>query len=189
MLDSYQKVIGPEGNTHRHGIVHCQITDPALLERFRKLDVLAFVQPIFIDYDMHIYEDRIGPALTSTSYAWRTLYESGVHTSFGTDCPVETFDTMPNLYTAVTRQNVTGQGKQRFLPGQAMTMEQALKCYTIEGAYASGEEGQKGTITPGKLADFIVLDRDLFQIDPEEILQTKVLQTWVQGQLCYTVAP
>ena len=93
------------------------------------------------------------------------------------------------LYTAVTRQNVTGQGKQRFLPGQAMTMEQALKCYTIEGAYASGEEDQKGTITPGKLADFIVLDRDLFQIDPEEILQTKVLQTWVQGQLCYTVAP
>lgn len=176
-------------NRPRHGIVHCQITDPALLERFRKLDVLAFVQPIFIDYDMHICEDRIGPALTSTSYAWRTLYESGVHTSFGTDCPVETFDTMPNLYTAVTRQNVTGQGKQRFLPGQAMTMEQALKCYTIEGAYASGEEGQKGTITPGKLADFIVLDRDLFQIDPEEILQTKVLQTWVQGQLCYTVAP
>lgn len=169
----------------RHGIVHCQITDQALLRRFRALDVLAFVQPIFIDYDMNICEERIGKSLTSTSYAFRTLFENGVHLSFGTDCPVEKFDTMPNIYCAVTRQNVTGQSKRAFLPQEAMSVEQAVRAYTVEGAYASGEEDLKGTITPGKLADFIVLDRDIFQIDPEEILQATVLQTWVEGQKRY----
>lgn len=174
------QLLCPE-NHPRHGIVHCQITDQALLRRFRTLDVLAFVQPIFIDYDMNICQSRIGEALTSTSYAWRNLYENGVHVSFGTDCPVEKFDTMPNLYSAVTRQNVSGEGKRAFLPQEAMTMEQALKCYTIEGAYASGEEHLKGSITPGKLADFILLDQDLFQIDPEEILHTHVEEAWVSG--------
>ncbi len=160
-LDSYAKVLKDGKNPNRHGIVHCQITDQALLRRFRTLDVLAFVQPIFIDYDMNICQSRIGEALTSTSYAWRNLYENGVHVSFGTDCPVEKFDTMPNLYSAVTRQNVSGEGKRAFLPQEAMTMEQALKCYTIEGAYASGEEHLKGSITPGKLADFVVCDEAL----------------------------
>ena len=110
---------------------------------------------------------------------------NGVHVSLGTDCPVEKFDTMPNLYCAVARKNVAGGEKQTFLPQEALTMEQALKCYTVEGAYASGEEEEKGSISPGKLADFIVLDRDLFSIPEEEILQTKVLQTWVEGQLRY----
>lgn len=169
----------------RHGVVHCQITDQALLRRFRQLDVLAFVQPIFIDYDMRICQDRVGEELTASSYAWRSLYENGVHVSLGTDCPVEKFDTMPNLYCAVARKNVAGGEKQTFLPQEALTMEQALKCYTVEGAYASGEEEEKGSISPGKLADFIVLDRDLFSIPEEEILQTKVLQTWVEGQLQY----
>ena len=169
----------------RHGVVHCQITDQALLRRFRQLDVLAFVQPIFIDYDMRICQDRVGEELTASSYAWRSLYENGVHVSLGTDCPVEKFDTMPNLYCAVARKNVAGGEKQTFLPQEALTMEQALKCYTVEGAYASGEEEEKGSISPGKLADFIVLDRDLFSIPEEEILQTKVLQTWVEGQLRY----
>lgn len=171
-------------NHPRHGIVHCQITDQALLRRFRTLDVLAFVQPIFIDYDMNICADRIGENLTHTSYAFRTLFENG-HLSFGTDCPVEKFDTMPNLYCAVTRKNVTGQDKRAFLPQEAMTVEQAVKAYTIEGAYASGEEDIKGTITPGKLADFVVLDRNIFEIDPEEILEAQVLQTWVEGEKQY----
>ena len=137
---------------------------------------------------MNICQSRVGEALTSTSYAWRNLYENGVHVSFGTDCPVEKFDTMPNLYSAVTRQNVSGEGKHTFLPQEAMTMEQALKCYTIEGAYASGEEHLKGSITPGKLADFILLDQDLFQIDPEEILHTHVEEAWVSGVCRYKKA-
>lgn len=183
-LDAIERAqkLCPQQNP-RHGIVHCQITDAGLLRRFRQLDVLAFVQPIFIDYDRNICRSRVGDALTGSSYAWKSLYENDVHTCLGTDCPVEKFDPLPNLYTAVTRKGLSGD-KTPFLPQEALSLEQALKCYTIEGAYASGEEQIKGSITPGKLADFIVLDRNLFETDPEEILQAQVLQTWVGGQ-CY----
>lgn len=169
----------------RHGIVHCQITDEALLNRFKELDVLAFVQPIFIDYDMNIVKDRVGLELANTSYAWKTMVENGVHVSFGTDCPVEPFNTMPNIYSAVTRKNITGK-KQEYLPKEKMSMHEAIYAYTVEGAYASGEENIKGTISVGKLADFIVLDKDLFNMcSDEEILDTHVLETYVDGKLVY----
>ncbi len=170
----------------RHGIVHCQITDEALLNRIRDLKVVTMVQPIFIDYDMNIAESRVGKELTKTSYAWRTMIDKGIHTSYGTDCPVETFNTMPNIYSAVARKNVTGKEKKVFLPDEKVSMYEAIQAYTVEGAYASGEEKIKGTITPGKLADFIVLDKDLFNLECEEdILDTKVIQTYFDGQLVY----
>lgn len=170
----------------RHGIVHCQITDEALLERFRKLEVLAFIQPIFIDYDMNIVADRVGPEIAETSYLWKTMIKKGIHASFGTDCPVEAFNTMPNLYSAVARKNLTGEKKRIYLPEEKMTMQEAVHAYTVEGAYASGEEKAKGSITEGKLADFIVLDRDLFELSSdEEILETKVLETYLDGKLVY----
>lgn len=170
----------------RDGIVHCQITDEGLLNRIRDLKVLTLVQPIFIDYDMNIVESRVGAEITETSYAWKTMIDKEIHTSFGTDCPVESFNTMQNLYTAVTRKNLTGKEKKIFLPKEKMSMEEALKAYTIEGAYASGEEQIKGSITAGKLADFIVLDKDLFNLNnEEEILETKVIATYFEGELVY----
>ena len=172
----------------RHGMVHCQILSEGQLRRMAELDVTAFVQPVFINGDMHIAPGRLGGKRLAHSYAWGDMERLGLHMAFGTDCPVEKFDTMPNLYSAVTRQNVSGEGKRAFLPQEAMTMEQALKCYTIEGAYASGEEHLKGSITPGKLADFILLDQDLFQIDPEEILHTHVEEAWVSGVCRYKKA-
>lgn len=169
----------------RHGIVHCQITDKAQLERLAELKVMALVQPIFIDYDMNIVGERVGAELAGTSYAWRTMVELGVHVSFGTDCPVEAFDTMPNIYTAVSRKNITGD-RRAYLPEQAMTMEQAIRAYTAESAYATSEENKKGTISAGKFADFIILDRDLFSLESEEeILNTRVLETYVGGRLEY----
>lgn len=174
------------GKNLRDGIVHCQITDEGLLNRIRNLKVLTLVQPIFIDYDMNIVESRVGAELTETSYAWKTMTDKGIHTSFGTDCPVESFNTMQNLYTAVTRKNLTGKEKKIFLPKEKMSMEEALKAYTIEGAYASGEEQIKGSIAAGKLADFIVLDKDLFNLNnEEEILETKVVETYFDGELVY----
>lgn len=170
----------------RHGIVHCQITDEALLDRFKDLDVLAFIQPIFIDYDMNIVADRVGNNLAETSYAWKTMIDKGIHASFGTDCPVESFDTMPNIYSAVTRKNLTGNEKKVYLPAEKMSMHEAIKAYTLEGAYASGEEDVKGTISAGKLADFILLDRDLFNLtSDEEILDTQVIETYVGGKNVY----
>ena len=170
----------------RHGIVHCQITDEELLNRIKKLNVITFIQPIFIDYDMTIVYDRVGNALSETSYAWKTMIDKGIHASFGTDCPVEKFDTMPNIYTAVTRKNVTGEEKRVYLPNQKLSIDEALKAYTIEGAYASGEEHIKGSITAGKLADFILLNKDLYNLaDDEEILNTKVIETYVNGESVY----
>lgn len=170
----------------RHGIVHCQITDEELLNRIRELNVITFVQPIFIDCDIHTVYDRVGNELAETSYAWKTMIDKGIHASFGTDCPVERFDTMPNIYTAVTRKNITGEEKKIYLPNQKLTMDEALKAYTIEGAYASGEEHIKGSITAGKLADFILLNKDLYNLDDdEEILNTKVIETYVDGQSVY----
>lgn len=175
-------------NYIRHGIVHCQITDDNLLKRIRALDILALIQPIFIDYDMNIVYDRVGKELAETSYAWKTMIDYGIHTSFGTDCPVEKFDTMPNIYTAVTRKNINTNGKEKkiFIPNEKLSMDEAIKAYTLEGAYASGEEKKKGSIEAGKLADFIVLDKDLFNLDnEEEILDTCVLETYVDGKLVY----
>lgn len=170
----------------RHGIVHCQISDEALLSRFRELEALAFIQPIFIDYDMNIVSDRVGEELAKTSYSWKTMINKGVHASFGTDCPVESFDTMPNIYSAVARKNITGDNKRVYLPNEKLTMEEAIYAYTVEGAYASGEENIKGSLSEGRLADFIVLDRDLFNLgSEEEILDTNVVETYVDGELVY----
>ena len=130
------------GEKFRDGIVHVQITDGALLDRFRQQDVMALVQPVFIDYDMHIVRDRTGD-MADTSYAWKTLADKGVHVSFGTDCPVESCEPMPNIYTAVTRKNLTGAGVMVYRPEEKMTVEQAVRAYTVEGAYASGEEAVK----------------------------------------------
>lgn len=171
----------------RHGIVHCQITDDRLIERFKELDVLAFVQPIFIDYDMNIVADRVGNDMAQTSYAWKTMIDKGIHVSFGTDCPVESFNTMPNIYSAVTRKNISGDEKKVYLADEKVSMYEAIRAYTFEGAYASVEEDIKGTISPGKLADFIILDKDLFNLaNDEEILDTHVVETYVDGKKVYS---
>lgn len=188
-LDSieYAQKAYPSHNP-RHGIVHCQITDESLLNRFKELNVLAFIQPIFIDYDMNIIYDRVGNDIASSSYAWKTMIDKGIHASFGTDCPVELFNTMPNIYSAVARKNISENEKKTYLLSEKLSMERAIKAYTIEGAYASGEEHIKGSISPGKLADFIILDKDLFNLDSEEeILDTHVLETYVGGKKVYSV--
>jgi hypothetical protein len=188
-LDAIEYAQTHDPNHHpRHGIVHSQITDEALLHRIKKLEALTFIQPIFIDYDMSIVRDRVGIELAETSYAWKTMINNGIHASFGTDCPVETFDTMPNIYSAVTRKNLTDKDKRTYLPNEKMSMHEAIKSYTYEGAYASGEEEVKGTISMGKLADFIILDKDLFNLSSEEeILDTHVVETYVDGKLVYSL--
>ena len=174
----------------RHGIVHCQITDEELLNRIKELNVITYIQPIFIDYDMNIVYDRVGKNLADTSYAWKTMIDKGIHASFGTDCPVERFDTMPNIYTAVTRKGITGENIKVYLPNEKLSMDEALKAYTIEGAYASGEESIKGSISVGKLADFILLNKDLYNLsDNEEILSTQIIETYIDGKSVYKRIP
>ena len=163
-----------------HAIVHCQITSKEQVKRLCRLGIMPLTQPVFIDYDMHIVYDRVGKELAETSYVWKDYLDGGVHEAFGTDCPVENFKPMRGIYCAVTRKDCKGKGP--YLPEQAVSMYDALYAYTAEGAYVSGDEDIRGKIKAGMEADFIILDRDLFEIPEEEILETKVLETYIGGE-------
>ncbi len=168
----------------RHGIVHCQITDKRQLERFKELDVIAYIQPVFIDYDMHIAFDRVGKELADTSYAWKTYLDSGVQAPFGTDCPVESFDPMRGIYCAVTGKDTKGNGPA--WPQQLLTRQQALYGYTAAGAYPSFDEDVKGKIKAGMYADFITLDTDLLTCPEEDILKARVTSTYIDGKCVFS---
>lgn len=163
----------------RHGIVHCQITDRRQVKRFKELDVIAFIQPIFIDYDMHIVFDRVGRELGSTSYAWKDYIDSGVHAPFGTDAPVENFNPMRGLYCAVTSRDLNGEGP--FLRQQILSREQALYGYTAAGAWATRDEDVKGMIKSGMYADFITVDRNLLTCPERDIITARVTSTYIGG--------
>lgn len=169
----------------RHGLVHCQITDEELLKKFSDLNVVAHVQPIFIDYDMHIVKDRVGEDMEKTSYNWKTMIDLGVPVAGGSDSPVESFNVMNNLYCAVTRRGLSGLPEEGWLPDQKMSLEEALYIFTMGGAYASYDERVNGSITVGKQADFAVIDRDIFAGDPEEIKKADVVMTVIDGEITY----
>jgi len=167
----------------RHGIVHCQITDKEQVQRFKDLDVIAYIQPVFIDYDMHIVFDRVGKELGDTSYAWKDYLDLGVHAPFGTDCPVESADPLRGIYCAATSCDTKGNGPA--WPHQILTREQSIYGYTAAGAYASFDEDVKGKIKAGMVADFITLDTDLLTCADEDILKAKVTRTFVDGECVF----
>lgn len=173
----------------RHAIIHCQITDEELLHKFRDLNVIAHIQPIFFNYDLHIAESRVGSDLIPTCYNWKTMLDLGVHVACGSDSPVESFNVMENIYSAVTRKDLSGYPEGGWMPEQKLTVEQAVYGFTQGGAYASYEEGVKGSITVGKYADFAVVDRDLFAIEPDEIKQASVCMTVLGGKIVYEKEP
>lgn len=169
--------------TPRHGIVHCQITDKALLERMAKANIIAYIQPVFINYDMHIAFDRVGQELGSSSYAWKDMVKLGIHAPFGTDCPVEAFDPMQGIYCAVTGCDLAGNGP--LWPQQILDRHTALRAYSAEGAYCTGEENIKGQIKPGMYADFILLDTDIMNCAERDILKANVTRTFIGGECVY----
>lgn len=169
----------------RHAIIHCQITDAELLRRYRDLNVVAHIQPIFLNYDLHVAEARVGSDLIPTCYNWKTMLDMGIHVACGSDSPVESFNVMENIYSAVTRKDLAGWPEGGWMPEQRLTVEQAVYGFTQGGAYASYEEGVKGSITVGKYADFAVVDRDIFRIAPDEIKNAAVCMTVLGGNLVY----
>lgn len=174
----------PENNV-RHSIVHCQITDEKLLDRFRELDVIAHVQPIFLDYDLHIVEDRVGSERAKWTYNWKTLIDKGVHVAFGSDCPVEPCNVMHGIYAAVTRKDLSGYPDGGWLPEQKISVKEALYGFTLGAAYASFEESIKGSIKEGKLADFTVLNEDIFEIEADKLKEVEVAATIVNGEIMW----
>ncbi|MCI6738427.1 MAG: amidohydrolase, partial [Intestinibacter sp.] len=184
-IDSYEKTFGEEGNKLRHALIHCQITDKALLERIAKLGIVVSYQPIFLDYDMHVVENRCGKELSSTSYAFKTLGDLGGKIAYGTDCPVEDCNPFPNIYSAVTRKDSTGFPEGGFYPEECVDVYTAIDAYTEGSAYMEFMEGKKGRIKPGQLADIVVLDKDIFTCDPMEIRDILPVMTMIDGKVVY----
>ncbi len=185
VLDAYQKVIEKE-NKLRHGIIHCQITDLPLLQRFKAMDIVAYVQPIFLHYDLHIVEDRVGKNLASSSYAFKTMDNLGLHVAYGTDAPVEGLNVFHNIHCAIHRQDLNDFPNQGFYPKEKVTLESAIDHLTCDGAYTSFEEHNKGRLLPGYLADLIVLDQAIFTMDSSLIKTVQVDLTMVNGQIVYS---
>lgn len=183
-MDVYEQIQWENPRTDcRHGIVHCQIMDAEQQDRFRKLGTIGYVQPIFLRCDMNIVDDCVGKEIGDQSYNWRRFLDQGVHLSGGSDCPVEGFDVLENIQYAVTRTNF--ESGKSWNPEQSFTMDEALKLFTIEGAYASFGEAVRGSLSIGKEANMVVLDKDITAVDPSEISGLKVMETIVKGDTVY----
>ena len=167
----------------RFRIEHDQVIAPDQFAQYKKLGVVASVQPCHLLTDMNWAVERIGPERARTSYPWKQFLDNGVPLAFGTDYPVEPINPFRGLYAAVTRKNEAGT--KDYYPEQKITIEQALLAYTTGSAYAQFAETEKGTLAPGMLADFVVLDRDLTKFSPQEILKTGVVRTVVGGKTVY----
>ncbi|HXV75122.1 MAG TPA: amidohydrolase [Candidatus Polarisedimenticolaceae bacterium] len=167
----------------RWRVEHAQHLHPDDLPRFADLGVIASMQAVHCTSDGPWVPDRIGTARAATgAYMWRALLDSGAVVTNGTDAPVEEIDPIANFHASVTRRMRDGE---RFFPEQRMTREQALRSYTLDAAYAAFEEGLKGSLTPGKLADVTVLSRDIMTVPEEQILDAEVVYTIVGGRLAY----
>jgi predicted amidohydrolase YtcJ len=179
-----KKVKSPDGaEDFRLRIEHAQVTSPPQIARFKKINVIASMQPNHLLTDMNWAEARLGHQRAEQSYAWADFLNHGVRLAFGTDYPVEPVTPFRGLYAAVTRKSENG--KKEYFPAQKITIEQAIAAYTTGSAFAEFSEKDKGTLEPGKLADFVVLDRDLSAVSPAKILATKVLRTVVGGKTVY----
>ena len=186
VMDAYQEAqrVRPDGDA-RFGILHLQITQPDLLERFRAQNIIAYMEPVCMNSDLHIAESRVGAERARTSYNYRTLCDMGVRYTISSDCPVDSLNPMDTLYVGVNRCDYAGYPEEGWMPEQKLTVEQMLCGYTRNGAYASFEEAVKGTLEEGKLADFVVLSQDPLQSDPRKLRQIVVKETVLAGRTVY----
>ncbi|MGB5739707.1 MAG: amidohydrolase [Woeseia sp.] len=186
LLDIFLDVSEANGaKDRRFRVEHAQHIHPDDLPRFAAQDVIASMQPYHAIDDGRWAEKVIGPLRAETTYAFRSLIDSGAHVAFGSDWFVAPAKPLLGIYAAVTRRTLDDANPGGWVPSQKISVEQALHAYTYEGAYSSFEEGIKGTLAPGMLADFVLLDRNLTNIDPADIRNARVLRTVVGGKTVY----
>lgn len=166
----------------RHRIEHAQVLDPADIKRFAQLDIIASMQPIHGPSDRDMAEKYWGKR-SRLAYAFKTLLNKGTKLAFGSDLPLYDFDPLKGIYAAVTRKEENGGNSWN--PKEKITVAQAVNAYTKGAAYASYEENLKGSLEIGKLADMVVLSKDIFKIAPEELLKTEILTTIWDGKIVY----
>jgi predicted amidohydrolase YtcJ len=181
VLEAYEKALKEcPREDHRHGIVHCQIMRADQWAKINKLNLHVYAQTIFLDYDINIVKQRVGEELANTSYCWKSLMKNGVTVSNGSDAPVELPDVMAGIQCAVTRKTLNGVNE--YLPDEAFTVKEAIDSFTIQGAKASFEEDKKGKIKRGMLADFVILNENLFEVSSDKIRDVKVLEVYLDGK-------
>jgi predicted amidohydrolase YtcJ len=186
ILDIYAAIEKEHGSRDRRWrIEHSQHLAVKDFDRFAQLHVIASVQPYHAIDDGRWAEGRIGHDRASRTYAFRTLLNHGVRLAFGTDWDVAPLNPMLTLYAATTRATLDGKNPDGWFPEQKLTIKEAIEAYTMGSAYAEFQESEKGSITPGKLADMVLLSDDVLSIDPVKIRDVKVFKTWVGGKLTY----
>jgi len=183
-LEKLQRERGPRDRRPR--IEHAQVVRAADKRRFQAVGAIASIQPSHCIDDMRWAERRIGPARSAIAYNFKSFVEAGARIAFGTDWYVEPMDPMLGLYAAVTRQFPDGTPAAGWFPDERLTMDQAIEFYTMGSAYAEFADERKGSLTEGKLADMVLLSKDLFTIAPREILDTRPVYTIVGGGIVYS---
>ncbi|MGD8584058.1 MAG: amidohydrolase [Chloroflexota bacterium] len=189
VLDVYEAVRAEEqargGSRLRHRIEHFQIAHPSDFERLADLDVVASMQPIHATSDMEM-ADRHWGERARNSYAWRSVLETGALLAFGSDAPVDPIEPLAGIHAAVTRRRADGRpGPEGWYPEQRLTIDEAVRGFTMGPAVATGLQRQLGSIAPGKLADLTVFERDIYQVVPDQLLTVTIAGTMVGGLFRY----
>ncbi len=185
VLEAYGAVLGGT-NDRRFRIEHAQVLAAPDFELFAKYSIIASMEATHATSDMRWAETRVGPERVKGAYAWKRFLSLGVPIANGSDFPVEDPNPLWGFYASVTRQDRQGNPPGGWMPDQRMTRMEALKSWTLAGAYAAFEEKEKGSLETGKLADFVVLSKDIMRVPAAEILNTKVLMTVVGGEIVYS---
>ena len=188
VLSIYEEVQKDNGERDRRfRIEHAQHLRAHDIARFARDRVIASMQPYHAIDDGRWAEKRIGPQRAQTTYAFRSLIDAGATVAFGTDWTVAPLNPMLSVYAAVTRRTLDGQRPAGWIPEQKISVAEAVRAYTFGSAYAEFQENEKGTIARGELADLVILSRDIFEIDPHEIDQVKVVLTIMDGRVVYEI--
>jgi hypothetical protein len=186
ILDIFEQIAATDGaRDRRFRIEHAQHLRPQDVPRFARAGVIASMQPYHCADDGRWAEKRLGPERCKGTYAFRSLLDAGAVLAFGSDWTVAPLDPLQGIAAAVTRRTLDGRHPGGWVPAQKITVEEAVRAFTVGAAFAEFQEQTKGTLAPGKLADLVMLDRDIWRIDPAEIQNARVLLTVMDGRVVF----
>ncbi|WP_462168521.1 amidohydrolase [Pseudoalteromonas lipolytica] len=188
VLDAYENVFKKSGGILlRNRIEHAQIVSPNDIPRFKALKIIPSMQPVHATSDMHMAEQRLNETQLTGAYAWKTFLLQGSIIAAGSDFPVELADPFDGLYSAITRMDHNQLPEGGWRPEELLSRDEALRAFTLGGAYAAHQEFKVGSLEQGKWADFILINKDYYTVPLADVHAIKVQQTWLAGELKYTL--